>query len=352
MHRALTISEVIFEIFSYLPEAHWCLEVSRSKPSGSAGHVTLAALAVTCRIFRDPALAVRWRRLRGLEALLFLFPSDVVNTPACAKPSHSQKLARLPSREEWVRFENYTSYVREIAMCPGADDDIVHALAALSKKYLPCPSQHMFRSLQSFTSHQLSASSLVPILFPPSLRCLDLEFPIEIARQLGVPAMLSLIKDRCTMLTQIRIKGLYSGGNGGDLAAVLRTLNSSFSIPARSIWTMTPSSEEVAYNNRIETLYLEDSIIKDPAAVALILQDLFWSLKNVAVSFTDPHDKSRYDPLWAEVNSRLLLAATRKQEIGFRRRNLEVSSFSRFRPLPLLSPHPFRLDASLATSEY
>ncbi|KAH7913860.1 hypothetical protein BJ138DRAFT_1111102 [Hygrophoropsis aurantiaca] len=67
-------------------------------------------------------------------------------------------------------------------------------------------------------------------------------------------------------------------------------------------------------NDRIETLLLGDSIIERPAAVALILDDLFWSLKHVdAWLMTDRADeKLRYTPLWDEVNSHLLIGQSRK----------------------------------------
>ncbi|KAH7908351.1 hypothetical protein BJ138DRAFT_991961, partial [Hygrophoropsis aurantiaca] len=74
MHHALTISEIVHEIFSYLPGPTPYLEVY---PDGGTNHKSLAALAVTCRAFLDPALAVRWRRLCGLKPFIVLFPNDI-----------------------------------------------------------------------------------------------------------------------------------------------------------------------------------------------------------------------------------------------------------------------------------
>ncbi|KAH7908354.1 hypothetical protein BJ138DRAFT_1206883 [Hygrophoropsis aurantiaca] len=63
-------------------------------------------------------------------------------------------------------------------------------------------------------------------------------------------------------------------------------------------------------NGKITTIYLGDSIIDNPTAVASILQGLFPSLTAVAHCCAYRPDKTQYAPLWAEVNSHL--AQTRK----------------------------------------
>ncbi|KAH7916506.1 hypothetical protein BJ138DRAFT_282798 [Hygrophoropsis aurantiaca] len=227
MHHALTISEILYETFSYLPEFSPYLDVSYDNPGGSRGHKTLAALAVTCRTFRDPALAVRWRRLYGVKPLLFLFPTDIwliSDDPDGDQDDVESKLARLPSKEEWIRFESYTAYIREILIGPGAFNGIVQVMAALSMKYLPHPSRHLFPKLQSliWITQETTGLPLVHLFFPPSLRCLDLEF--RGSMQLGVPAMLLLLEYQCPIFTQLRISGLDDDEQ--DVATVSRALES------------------------------------------------------------------------------------------------------------------------------
>jgi hypothetical protein len=40
--------------------------------------VTIAALARTCRIFKEPALDVLWRDIKGIRPLLSCLPESVV----------------------------------------------------------------------------------------------------------------------------------------------------------------------------------------------------------------------------------------------------------------------------------
>ncbi|KAH7913863.1 hypothetical protein BJ138DRAFT_539785 [Hygrophoropsis aurantiaca] len=94
-------------------------------PDPHSGHITLTALAVTCRTFRDPALAVRWRRLYGVRPLIHLFPGDIWLSydPDGDQDDEALEFTRLPSEEEWIRFESYTSRIREIKICPRAFDE-------------------------------------------------------------------------------------------------------------------------------------------------------------------------------------------------------------------------------------
>ncbi|KAH7909611.1 hypothetical protein BJ138DRAFT_208021 [Hygrophoropsis aurantiaca] len=75
MHRVLAISDIVDEIFSHFSELNLGRCSSAFCPHDMKTSRTLAALAATCRTFRDPALAVRWRRLCGVRPLIQLFNS-------------------------------------------------------------------------------------------------------------------------------------------------------------------------------------------------------------------------------------------------------------------------------------
>ncbi|KAH7905897.1 hypothetical protein BJ138DRAFT_704923 [Hygrophoropsis aurantiaca] len=105
MHHALTVPEIVLEIFSYLPK--FDDPYLRKQPGcyidTSDGHTTLAALAATCRTFQEPALDVRWRRLSGVYSLIPLFPHDIWEEydPDYYSPDDLDlNFVRLPSKEE------------------------------------------------------------------------------------------------------------------------------------------------------------------------------------------------------------------------------------------------------------
>ncbi|KAH7913867.1 hypothetical protein BJ138DRAFT_1177766 [Hygrophoropsis aurantiaca] len=224
MHRALTISEILYATFSYISYDTPHLDVSDN--GCTISHNTLTALAVTCRTFQDPALAVRWRGLYGVKPLLLVFPRDLwlfSDDTDGDQDDVEWELARLPSEEEWIRFERYTSRVRYIVIRTGDLDGVVHVMAALSMKYLPHPSQLLFPRLQSlvWAGRGTAGLPLVHLFLPPSLRCLELEFQGGI--QLGVPEMLLLLEHQCPIFTELRIVGLDDEPHAVAVSRALET---------------------------------------------------------------------------------------------------------------------------------
>uniref|UniRef100_A0A5K1K0P3 Cell surface hydrophobicity-associated protein n=1 Tax=Ganoderma boninense TaxID=34458 RepID=A0A5K1K0P3_9APHY len=79
---------------------------------------TLAALAVTCKAFMEPALNVLWKSQRSLGPLVRTLPADlweeeVVGT-YMGKPAYELEMLRVPLSSEWSRFDFYAPRIREL----------------------------------------------------------------------------------------------------------------------------------------------------------------------------------------------------------------------------------------------
>jgi hypothetical protein len=70
MHHSLVIIDIILIIFSFV----------RTKRD-------LAALAATCKTFRDPALEILWSTLRDFAPLARCLPNDIWNEAKDSLPS-------------------------------------------------------------------------------------------------------------------------------------------------------------------------------------------------------------------------------------------------------------------------
>ncbi|KAH9936201.1 uncharacterized protein B0H18DRAFT_972814 [Fomitopsis serialis] len=102
MHPCLQITELLDIIFRQLDE----------DPVFSA--CTLASLALTCRMFVEPALDVLWGRLTSFGPLITLFPEDAwwrIDTPS---GKSFVTLLRPPESHEWDKFMRYAARVRHV----------------------------------------------------------------------------------------------------------------------------------------------------------------------------------------------------------------------------------------------
>lgn len=68
MHACLLPVETLLDIFTIIHE-----------DSSVDSYPTLAALARTCRTFKEPALDTLWKHIHGLEPLISCFPEGVRN---------------------------------------------------------------------------------------------------------------------------------------------------------------------------------------------------------------------------------------------------------------------------------
>ncbi|KAH7909641.1 hypothetical protein BJ138DRAFT_1154807 [Hygrophoropsis aurantiaca] len=230
MHHALTIPEIIYEIFSYLPNLRGpYLRVRKGRGyHTNISHTTLAALAATCRTFREPALDMRWRRLPSVYSLIPLFPYDIWDKydPDEYNPDDVDlNFSRLPSTEEWIRFESYTSRIREIQVSKGGFEGMANVMATLLMKYNAHSSRHLFPNLRTVTwcSQEKSELQFAHLFLPPSLRCLTVEFDC-FDPDPRAPGLVLLPEHQCPTLTQFRIRGpIFSQSL---IAAVSRALES------------------------------------------------------------------------------------------------------------------------------
>ncbi|KAH7910311.1 hypothetical protein BJ138DRAFT_1009053 [Hygrophoropsis aurantiaca] len=290
MHRALTISEIVHEIFSYLSEPGGRYLDAAHKHS--VGHTTLAALAVTCRTFVEPALAERWRKLRGLDSLISLFPRDVWET----YDPNDLDFARFPSNDEWVRFESYTSRIREIKISRGAFKAMVNVMATLSLKYHSNPSQYLFPNLQTLSWHSRCKTEFpfVHLFFPPLLRCLTLGFEGD---DTMASRLLLLFNHQCPMLTQLRLSGtvsithtpavsraqLISLQCGQIDTSALKYLANSATLKNLSVYLSDPSSICVVPEGGFANLQTLSLTAGDTSAVVSFLLPTQLSLKSIKV---------------------------------------------------------------------
>ncbi|KAH7916211.1 hypothetical protein BJ138DRAFT_1139861, partial [Hygrophoropsis aurantiaca] len=131
---------------------------------------------------------------------------------------------RLPSQEEWTRFESYTSRIRGIRVSTGDFVHMVNVLATLSMKYHANPAQHLFPNLQTliWQSEQKTELPFAHLFLPPSLRCLELRLYCGPDDARG-PGFLLLLENQCPTLSQFHMCGIDVHMH---VAAVSRSLES------------------------------------------------------------------------------------------------------------------------------
>ncbi|RDB17413.1 hypothetical protein Hypma_001757 [Hypsizygus marmoreus] len=124
MHRCLTIPYLLTIMFE-----HAIMIMQTQKRWPMEGSSTLAALAVTCQVFKEPALKILWRFLPSLEPLVRCLPPHAI----CAHKSGSAPLhlSRKLRKKDFERVAYYGRMVRVLGydcpipdpFCPKADFD-------------------------------------------------------------------------------------------------------------------------------------------------------------------------------------------------------------------------------------
>ncbi|KAG2120030.1 hypothetical protein DEU56DRAFT_747157 [Suillus clintonianus] len=159
MHICLLPAETLLDIFATIHE-------DCDKPISCA---TLAALARTCRKFKEPALDMLWKQIDGFGPLISCFPEGVSNRDV----QGNLTLIRPPFIREWRIFTQYAHRVRSLSFNPSKldaiDDRVVQALiSAPSPTLLPnlCRLQWL-DNRECFTP-------LLRCLLVPSIRSIEL----------------------------------------------------------------------------------------------------------------------------------------------------------------------------------
>ncbi|KIK37389.1 hypothetical protein CY34DRAFT_810380 [Suillus luteus UH-Slu-Lm8-n1] len=158
MHACLLPVETLLDIFTIIHE-----------DSSVDSYPTLAALARTCRTFKEPALDTLWKHIHGLEPLISCFPEGVRNRDVQGKLT----LIRPPFAREWNIFAQYAHRIRSLIFDPFwsdvIDDRVVQALISTpSPTLLPNISTlHWFDDQECFIP-------LLRCLLVPTLRSIKL----------------------------------------------------------------------------------------------------------------------------------------------------------------------------------
>jgi hypothetical protein len=67
-------TEILLHIFTIIHE----IKNPRAWDSANINRATIAALARTCRTFKDPALDVLWKDINGFKPLLLCLPEGLI----------------------------------------------------------------------------------------------------------------------------------------------------------------------------------------------------------------------------------------------------------------------------------
>ncbi|KAH7924234.1 hypothetical protein BV22DRAFT_524876 [Leucogyrophana mollusca] len=118
MHRCLCIPDILDVVCSnictptypprYVPNSR-VPDPWDSLPQREA-RTTLACLARTCRVFKDPALDALWSHLKSLEPLMRCLPEDLWIKDEAQSTILNYLRPMLPS--DWAKFHNYAQRVR------------------------------------------------------------------------------------------------------------------------------------------------------------------------------------------------------------------------------------------------
>lgn len=249
MHAGLRIPEVRGEI---------CRAVALDLEHGRQ---SLAALARTCRLLRDPALDVLWAKLENAAPLFMLFPSDAIarmpdnivdeeeNNYPCFV-SHIlvvvreyfinlsltfQECKRALVEEDWERFNFYSNRVRSLSLLGITPDTLEFEEDRVVTK---CQ-QFIFQVIHDFQPPSLILPRLQRLVIPshrqqirtflqvsllagPGIQTLDLSLnPMFEPPRTDV---MDIIRQRCHVLRELRVT---AWGGGLSLSNSLSTLISS-----------------------------------------------------------------------------------------------------------------------------
>ncbi|OAX39075.1 hypothetical protein K503DRAFT_113858 [Rhizopogon vinicolor AM-OR11-026] len=156
VHVCLLPTEILLDIFTIIRDDK---ALSWMRPFRE--YSTIAALARTCRAFKEPALDVLWKNMDGLGPLVSCLPENVKVTT-----NGMMSLRRPPFVEEWMIFGQYAHRIHSLTICYSwlneISDLVVEALvSAPSSVMLP-----NLRTLEWFDDRGSSIPLLRTLLVP------------------------------------------------------------------------------------------------------------------------------------------------------------------------------------------
>ncbi|GJE94347.1 hypothetical protein PsYK624_105160 [Phanerochaete sordida] len=195
MHKALTLGDVVAEIFAYLERG------------------SLAPLSRTCKTLSNPALDALWRAMASLDPLYMTLPAGVWTRAADGGLVAG---ITVPAPADWVRFSAYASRIRELLFVD-SDAYLRPTLLQLVMRHSPflpnppLPRLHKLRMNRVCSDAEVALC--LTLLVHPKLRTLDIVWP---SPEIGA-AMLSFMQLSCP-----DIQALFLGNAGGLLPIALR----------------------------------------------------------------------------------------------------------------------------------
>ncbi|RDB17368.1 hypothetical protein Hypma_001836 [Hypsizygus marmoreus] len=260
MHRCLGVLDVLQNIFSLVFQ------------SPTHGSMDLAQLAVTCQLFRAPALDILWRTLPNLAPLIRCIPDD-----AWSLVGNYLSLRRTVADSEWARCNIYAPLVRRLGYashptsCTG---DII-----LDPKIFEILSVKPIISFSNLQELRWRADRTtmpwIHTLLGPQLFNLDLDLPAE-DPNFFIPVLINSLKRTVPCLQQLRLS--QSSTSRTDLSRIFSSLFSDL--------------------NRLEVISCGDFVFPDDAIRSLVVSptlrvlctkndaaDFLWCLPGIGLSF-------------------------------------------------------------------
>ncbi|KAJ7203626.1 hypothetical protein GGX14DRAFT_651849 [Mycena pura] len=188
MHRSFQIKEIRCEIVSHIHHK-----------------ASLAALAQTSQLFRDPALNILWRKQETLYHLARCFPSDLVNEEV--SPDILQRLLRPIVATDWERPLFYSHRVRHFHF-RGPNHPVDLSDWIFSVLSLSLPGDYVFPNLESliwFPSEDYFP--FICLFLGPRITRLSVDFPDSTCLSL-----LSALSKKHTSLTEVTLTGDWENG--------------------------------------------------------------------------------------------------------------------------------------------
>ncbi|KAG1866499.1 hypothetical protein DFJ58DRAFT_769481 [Suillus subalutaceus] len=165
---------------------------------------TLAALARTCRTFKEPALDILWKRLDGFEPLFLCLPESV----RTRNVQGNLTLKRPPFKKEWRIVCQYAQRIHFLSIDHTAldiiDDRVIQTLVSTPPLTLLLPN---LRTLRWWDDRE-SFLPLLRTLLGPTITSLELgsgDWTPSFARS----ALLASLSARCPFIREFRCIGYY-----------------------------------------------------------------------------------------------------------------------------------------------
>ncbi|KAH6904062.1 hypothetical protein BKA70DRAFT_1109938 [Coprinopsis sp. MPI-PUGE-AT-0042] len=151
MHRCLYVHEILDNIFSFF--------------EGWAKRSTLAKLALTCRVFYEPAIRHLWQHLPGFEPIVKLLPPHLVCFNGKTQLyTLNESFSRVPRKDPFCRIRHYNRVIQRLDWT--WDHNLAHhSLFRMLFEDKDCP-RPLFPNLQKVQLPYCDVDPLVAVFYP------------------------------------------------------------------------------------------------------------------------------------------------------------------------------------------